>query len=38
MESMLEDLKGLLNDFITDTTSQFDELLENCAKQMNEDF
>ena len=37
MQTMLVDLKDLLNTFIEDTDTQFDQLLENCQKQINED-
>eukprot|EP01083_Nonionella_stella_P066466 175048_1 len=38
MEVMLNDLKELLKQFITDTDLQFDQLLDNCQKQINEKF
>ena len=38
MESMLDDLKELLNNFIEDTDNQFEQLLEKCQTQINEEF
>eukprot|EP00483_Globobulimina_turgida_P013629 UN13655 len=38
VEAMLYGLKELLNDFIQDTDTQFDQLLQNCQKQMKEEF
>mmetsp|Transcript_42131 Transcript_42131/g.67739 ORF Transcript_42131/g.67739 Transcript_42131/m.67739 type:complete len:213 (-) Transcript_42131:453-1091(-) len=36
MDAMLQDLKELLDNFIEDTETEFDALLDHCQKQMNE--
>eukprot|EP01083_Nonionella_stella_P270451 915870_1 len=38
IDAMLHGLKELLNEFIQDTDNQFDQLLQNCKKQINEEF